>query len=200
MSIITKKICIIGEADINPHRLIHRSVDYQFGEKYLSSLGVTISKKTLEIPGVKPPEQLKLQLIIWNVIGSTKYQTLTSSYLRGSSGAVIAADFSCPETIKRLPEYIQLFLAVNPKAFIILALHQSDLVVHENLIQLKDFERVSRIYPTSVETGLYGEELFQQIANKILESCDNTYPLFHPNPERGNSCHFLPLTRESSGG
>lgn len=168
MSIISKKICIIGESGVNPNPLIHYSGNCQFSVQYLSTMGVTIYRKILELPGAKPPEQLKLQLLIWNLSGNTKYQAIAPTYLRGSSGAIIVADISLPETIKQLPEHIKLFSSVNPKGFIIVALNTSDLRDQEKLIQLKDYDGVSGIYLTSVKTGLYVEKIFKQIAYQLL--------------------------------
>jgi GTPase SAR1 family protein len=183
MSIISKKICIIGDSRVNPNSLIHHSVDYQLGVQYLSTVGVTISRKILDLPGVKPPNNLKLQLIIWNIAGDTKYKAIAPSYLRGSSGAIVVADFSCPETIERLPEHIQLFSSVNPKGFIIVALNKSDSITQEKLVQIKDLDGMSGIYLTSVNIGLYRDKIFQKIADKLLEPCDNFSPLVQPYPE-----------------
>lgn len=173
MSTLSKKICIIGESKVCKNSLIHQLGEHQFSDGYLSRLGVTISKITLELPGVKQPDKLKLQLIIWNLATNPKYKAIAPSYLRGSSGAIIVADIGCPETIEQIPEHIKLFSSINPKSFIIVALNQSDLMAQEKLVQLKDFKRVSGIYLTSVKTSLYVDKIFQQIAYKLLETRDN---------------------------
>ena len=147
---------LTGESGVNPNGLSYRSMDYRCGEHYLSTVGVTISQKLLILPGVNPLHTLKLQLVIWNVTGNTKYQVSAPSYLRGSSGAVILVDLSRKETIERLPEHIQVFLSVNPKGFIIIASNQSDLTAQENLeklIQLQDLKQLSETYPTSIKTS-----------------------------------------------
>ncbi len=176
MSIICKKICIIGESEVAKNSLISRFGECQFSDKYRSTVGVTISRKTLELPGLKQRDKLKLQLIVWDVTGNPKFKAIAPSYLRGSSGALVVADVSRPETIERIPEHIQLFLSVNPKGFIILILNKSDLIDEKELtkllqrVQLKDWERVSGVYQNPVTTASSVDEIFQQIAYRSLES------------------------------
>jgi small GTP-binding protein len=182
MSVISKKICIIGESEVGKNSLICRFVERQFSDEYLSTVGVQISRKTLQLQGVNPSHQLNIQLLIWSITGHPSFKAIAPTYLRGSSGAVVVADLTRPETIERLPEHIQLFLAINPKGFIIVALNKCDLIEQEKLtelIQLQNLEPVvSGIYHTSAKTGLYVDEIFLQIAYKILESCDNDFSPF----------------------
>ena len=179
MSLISKKICIIGESEVGKNSLICRFVERQFSDEYLSTVGVQISRKTLQLQGVNPSRQLNIQLLIWSITGHPNFKAIAPTYLRGSCGAVVVADLTRPETIERLPEHIQLFLAINPKGFIIVALNKCDLIEQEQLaelIQLQNLEQVvSGIYPTTAKTGLYVDDIFLQIAYKISESCDNGF-------------------------
>jgi small GTP-binding protein len=186
MSLISKKICIIGESEVGKNSLIRRFVDRQFSDEYLSTVGVQISRKTLELQGVNPPYKLNLQLLIWSLTGHPRFKAIAPTYLQGSIGAIAVADLTRPETIERLPEYIQLFLAINPTGFIIVALNKCDLLEteqRESLIQLNHLEQVSEIYLTSAKTGSYVDEIFLHIAYKILESCGNGFSLYQTSPE-----------------
>lgn len=183
MSIISKKICIIGEAEVIQNSLINSSVDYQFGVEYLSTVGVIIYRKIIELPGAEPPDKLKLHLLIWNLAEKAKFQDIAPSYLQGSSGAIIVADISRPETIKRLPKHIQLFSSVNPKSFIIIALNTSDLMAQEKLVPVNNSYGFTEIYITLVKTSLYVDKIFQQIAYKLLEPWDKSSILLKPYPE-----------------
>jgi len=174
VSIISKKICIIGESEVGKHSLIRRFVDHQFSDEYSYTLGVTIARKTMELPGLNSPDKLHLQLLLWNITGRSKFQAIASSYLRGSSAALVVADVSRPETIERLVDHIQLFLSINPQGWIVVALNKSDLIDEAELtklvqrIQLKDWEQVTGIYQTSAKNGSYVEEVFQHLARISL--------------------------------
>ena len=189
MSLISKKICIIGESEVGKNSLIRRFVDRQFSDEYLSTVGVQISRKTLELQGVNPPYKLNLQLLIWSLTGHPRFKAIAPTYLQGSIGAIAVADLTRPETIERLPEHIQLFLTINPNGFIIVALNKCDLIESERLealIQLNHLEHLSGIYLTSAKTGSYVDEIFLHIADKILESCDHGLSLYQTSPKLKN--------------
>ena len=175
MSMISKKICLVGDFGVGKTSLIRRFVDRHFSDEYLSTVGVKISRKTLELEGVRQQDKLNLQLLIWDLEGHTKFKALAPSYLQGSSGVVVVADVSRTETIDRLPEHVQLFLSVNPRGSIVVALNKSDLVDEEKLekltkiVQFENLDQVSGIYPTSAKTGSYVDEIFQQLAYKSIE-------------------------------
>ena len=177
MSTISKKICMVGDFGVGKTSLIRRFVERQFSDQYLSTVGVKISRKTVELVGVKQQDKVNLQLLIWDLEGHTKFKGIAPSYLQGSSGAIVVADVSRTETIERLPEHIQLFLSVNPKGSLIVFLFFFVLIDEDKLekfiqiIQLQEGgDRVSGIYPTSAKTGLYVDEIFQQLAYKSLEA------------------------------
>lgn len=167
MATISKKICMVGDFGVGKTSLIRRFVDRQFSDQYLSTVGVKISRKLIE--------SVNLQLLIWDLEGHTKFKGITPSYLQGASGAVIVADVSRLETIERLGEHVQLFLSVNPKGSIVVALNKSDLVDEEKLakltqlVQEKHSEKVAEIYQSSAKTGLYVDDMFHMLGEKILK-------------------------------
>lgn len=175
MPIISKKICLVGDFGVGKTSLIRRFVERQFSDQYLSTVGVKISRKTLELLGVKQQEKLNLQLLIWDLEGHTKFKAIAPTYLQGANGALIVADVTRQETLERLSEHIQLFLSVNPKGFVNVALNKSDLVEQEELVnllsyyQFKEQERVLTTYSTSAKTGSSVDEIFQKLAYRIIE-------------------------------
>ncbi len=170
---ISKKICLVGDFGVGKTSLIRRFVEHQFSDQYLSTVGVKISKKTLELRW-EEQQQLNLQLLIWDLEGHTKFKAITPSYLQGASGAIVVADVTRQETIDRLPEHVNLFLSVNPKGFIIIGLNKSDLIEPEKLEKLQQLlqtspqEQVIANYQTSAKTGLHVDEIFQKLAYRII--------------------------------
>ncbi|MEW6495663.1 MAG: Rab family GTPase [Cyanobacteriota bacterium] len=168
MAIISKKICMVGDFGVGKTSLIRRFVDRQFNDQYLSTVGVKISRKLIE--------SVNLQMLIWDIEGHTKFKGIAPSYLQGASGALIVADVSRIETIERIPEHVQLFLSINPKGSLIIALNKSDLIDDEKLtklvqmVELQKLERVSKIYQTSAKTGAYVDEIFEKLAYQLKAS------------------------------
>lgn len=176
MSTVSKKICMVGDFGVGKTSLIRRFVERQFSDQYLSTVGVKISRKTVELANVKQQEKLNLQLLIWDLEGHTKFKAIAPTYLQGSGGAIIVGDFSRQETLDRIPEHIQLFLSVNPKGLIVVALNKSDLVDEEKLsklllnYQFQDQQRVLATYATSAKTGIYVDEIFDKLAYRMIET------------------------------
>ncbi len=175
MSTISKKICLIGDFGVGKTSLIRRFVERQFSDRYLSTVGVKISRKTIELLN-NQAEKLNLQLLIWDLEGHTKFKSIAPTYLQGASGAAIVADVSRPETIERLTEHINLFLSVNKKGIIVVAFNKVDLIAKEDLAQIvegfqaKAIAQVLAIYQTSAKTSLSVDEMFQTLVNKIVET------------------------------
>lgn len=174
MAIISKKICLVGDFGVGKTSLIRRFVERQFSDQYLSTVGVKISKKTVDVSSPESGDTLNLQLMIWDLEGHTKFKAIAPSYLQGASGGIIVADATRKDTIERIPEHVNLFFSVNPKGVVIIALNKSDLVDEEKLDKLAQMvpsfkpEQIMAQYQTSAKTGLYVDEMFQKLSNKII--------------------------------
>lgn len=174
---ISKKICLIGDFGVGKTSLIRRFVDRQFSDQYLSTVGVKISRKTVdcEPKGSQPPASV--QLLIWDIEGHTKFKAIAPSYLQGASGAVIVADVTRLETVQRISEHIDLFLSINAKGLIVIAFNKIDLLTDlelENAMkrapELNQQERILTCYQTSAKTGAYVDEMFYLLAQKFIAS------------------------------
>jgi small GTP-binding protein len=174
MSTISKKICLVGDFGVGKTSLIRRFVDKQFSDKYLSTVGVKISRKLIELSKTEPQKAQEIQLIIWDIEGSNKFKAIAPSYFQGAKGAIIVADLTREETLHHILEHIQSFLAVNPKSCIVIALNKSDLIEAEylekvqHLYQINDQKCVLGNYLTSAKTGNNVDEIFQVLAHSLI--------------------------------
>lgn len=180
MSVISKKMCMIGDFGVGKTSLIRRFVEREFSDQYLSTVGVKISRKTVELEAVKERGNLTTQLLIWDLEGHTKFKAIAPSYLQGSSGALVVADVTRNETIERLTEHIELFSSVNPKGVLIIALNKCDLVDEDKLAKLVEFsqdiinsistdrDRVLGTYTTSAKTGSSVDDIFYNLATRMV--------------------------------
>lgn len=172
---ISKKMCMIGDFGVGKTSLIRRLVDRQFSDQYLSTVGVKISRKSVELEGLKERENVTAQLLIWDLEGHTKFKGIAPTYLQGASGVLIVADVSRSETIERISEHIQLYSSVNPKGVIIIALNKVDLVDEEKLALLVEIahsmsqDKVVAVYTTSAKTGKDVDEIFHKLAYTMVE-------------------------------
>jgi small GTP-binding protein len=170
MSVIARKICLIGDFGVGKTSLISRFVDHQFSDQYLSTIGVKISRKLVDVESAGT--QTVFQLLIWDIEGSTKFKTIAPSYLQGAKGAIVVADVTRPETLEHLSEHVERFANLNPQGLFVIALNKSDLVDPEQLdALLKQSQNhqpgVLSIYPTSAKTGTHVDQLFQTLAKNL---------------------------------
>ncbi len=175
MSIISQKICTIGDFGVGKTSLIRRFVEREFSDEYLSTVGVKISRKTMNLATNKPNNSIKVQFLIWDIEGKTKFKGIAPSYLQGAKGAIIVADLTRKETILNLQEHIDLFASINPKKTkIILAFNKFDLVDQEKQINIIKDELISKnnkiisTYYTSAKTGENVDNMFYTLAENII--------------------------------
>jgi hypothetical protein len=90
---LQKKICMLGAFSVGKTSLVKRYVQSVFSETYLTTVGVKIDKKTVELPG------RSLNLILWDLAGEDDVNALRMSYLRGAAGYVLVADGTRPATL-----------------------------------------------------------------------------------------------------
>lgn len=172
---ISKKICLVGDFNVGKTSLIRRFVDRQFSDQYLSTVGVKISRKNVELEEVAGKTNVEVQLLIWDLEGSTKFKAIAPTYLQGSKGVIIVADLTRSETIEHIQDHIKLFLSMNPKGQIIVALNKSDLLDDAKIAKMMasyqlDSEKIIAIYNTSAKTGKNVDEIFQTLTAKIMET------------------------------
>ncbi len=170
MSLISKKICLVGDFGVGKTSLIRRFVDRQFSDRYLSTVGVKISRKLVESPESEPQSLQGTQLLVWDIEGSNKFKGIALSYFQGAKGAVIVADVTRPETLTNIHEFITSFIAVNPKSHLVIALNKSDLIEVEYLEKLQKAYQFNQpcvlaTYLTSAKTGNNVDEIFQILAH-----------------------------------
>jgi small GTP-binding protein len=172
MSIISKKICFLGDYGVGKTSLIRRFVDRQFSDQYLSTIGVKISRKLVEIPALNSLESQQVQLLIWDLEGRTKFHAITPSYLQGATGAVIVADINRKDTIDRVREHAQLATSANPKGIkLIVALNKTDLNEDESheMPLFQDYPEILVTYLTSAKTGQNVDEIFQKLTHSMMK-------------------------------
>jgi small GTP-binding protein len=119
--IIQKKVCLLGDFAVGKTSLVRRFVEGRFDDKYLSTVGVKISRKSLARDGHQ------LNLLIWDLAGGEEFMRYETSYLRGATGALIVCDLTRPETLAKAQQYAAEMRRVNPAAACVLVANKVDL-------------------------------------------------------------------------
>jgi small GTP-binding protein len=117
---IQKKVCMVGTSGGGKTSLVAKFVHSMFSDKYLTTVGVKIDKKTVAIDGNE------VMLMIWDLAGDDDYQRLQTSYLRGTSGYLLVADGTSQITLDQAIEIQgRVTEATGPVPFL-LALNKAD--------------------------------------------------------------------------
>jgi small GTP-binding protein len=83
---IKKKICMLGAYGVGKTSLVRSFVYSIFEDKYHSTVGVKIDKKTVNI------ENETVEFLLWDIAGEDERFTIPLSYLRGTSGYMLVVD------------------------------------------------------------------------------------------------------------
>jgi small GTP-binding protein len=90
--VIQKKIALLGAPGVGKTSLVRRFVESIFDDRYLTTIGVKVDKKTVSAAG------RDVMLMIWDVAGAEESFSVPSSYVRGAAGYLLVVDGTRPET------------------------------------------------------------------------------------------------------
>ncbi|WP_414562718.1 MULTISPECIES: Rab family GTPase [unclassified Anabaena] len=161
-----KKICMVGAFATGKTSLVTRFVHSIFSEKYQTTVGVKIDKKTVNI------QDNKLNFILWDIHGEDEFQKIRMSYLRGSAGYLLVVDGTRKNTLEKAFDIQTRVEAAIGKVPFILVLNKEDMT-DEWEIEKTDIDAVVKkgwtMIKTSAKNGLGVEEVFQTLARQILD-------------------------------
>jgi small GTP-binding protein len=166
MATIQKKVCLLGDFAVGKTSLVRRYVEGRFDDKYLSTIGVKISRRTLEVGSDT------LNMLLWDLAGGDEFSTVESGYLRGAAGALVVCDLTRRETITSYQRYSQQLRAANPSAVIAFLANKVDLTL-ERVVSDADLDAIcvhldGPCYLTSAKSGQGVEAAFAHLGQMLL--------------------------------
>ncbi len=90
---VQRKVCVLGGFSVGKTSLVKRFVESIFSEAYITTVGVKIDKKTVDL-GTR-----SVSLILWDMAGEDDTGSLRLSYLRGAAAYLLVADGTRPATL-----------------------------------------------------------------------------------------------------
>jgi small GTP-binding protein len=163
---IQKKICMLGAFAVGKTSLVDRFVESIFSERYYTTVGVRIERKTVQM------DEQALHLIIWDLAGEDDFLQIRLSYLRGATGYLLVADGTRRNTLELALEIQQRVQGTLGNVPFVLLVNKADLTdewdVTESLLQeLRG--RGWNWLKTSAKTGAGVEEAFAPLASLMME-------------------------------
>lgn len=162
MGKISKKVILLGHFNVGKTSLIRKFVHARFSEKYLTTIGVTIEKKTLNLQGNE------FTMIIWDIAGEISLEKTQLSFLMGAHGVIYVFDLTRESTWANITEEMEFLKKKLPCAKIKIVGNKSDLVDKTAADDILSKIPVSVDYLSSAKTGENVEEMFAELAHDML--------------------------------
>lgn len=166
MTVLEKKICMMGAPGVGKTSLVRRFVDSVFSEKYMSTIGVKIDRKTVEL------DDLTVNLMLWDLQGEDAYQWVRMQYLRGASGYILVADGTRADTFEVAIGLQENAAGRSDDLPFVLCLNKADLwgqwaisATQQEWLKEKGWT----VFQTSARSGDGVEEAFFDLATRMIE-------------------------------
>jgi len=163
---ISKKICMLGLLSVGKTSLVDRYVHSIFSDRYLSTIGLKISKKSVNVDGTE------MSIVLWDLEGKDEYTDINMLNLRGAMGFFVVADLTRLETFEAALKIRQIVLDMLGQDIPnMLLLNKNDLPdweVDEARIEKARASGIKILY-TSAKTGTAVNEAFGTLARDMLE-------------------------------
>ena len=162
---IQKKICMVGVFGTGKTCLVQQFVHSIFSVKYLSTVGVKIDRKEVQVG------DQKVTLMLWDLEGRDGTRDVSASYVRGAHGVIYVADGTRRDTLDQIHELRDMVTGVVGEIPSAVAVNKIDLVDQWQLTEADEeafSARGLQRFRTSAKTGRGVEETFQWLAEATL--------------------------------
>lgn len=161
---IQKKICLLGASGVGKTSLVRQYIEGIFDEKYLTSIGVKIDKKLVDVG------ETTVQLMLWDIEGVDKFSGFQPRYLRGAAAFIIVTDRSREGSLQ---EGMKIMKAARDNSSVpaVLAINKCDLdsawtAPEEELEEFRS--KFIKCFDTSAKTGQHVEDMFKLLATELV--------------------------------
>ncbi|NNK50472.1 MAG: GTP-binding protein [Xanthomonadales bacterium] len=170
---MTRKVCLLGAFAVGKTSLVRRFVHGVFDERYLTTLGVKIDTKTVQLKGDT------VKLVVWDIEGadpdddgSSPVRSRMQTYLQGADGVLLVVDGTRAATVETARIIVGDFSKQHPGVPLILMLNKSDRADEWQVDpqQLEGFPGLSRSFSTSALSGQNVEAAFTFLAELLAET------------------------------
>ncbi|KAM4060618.1 Ras family protein [Hirsutella rhossiliensis] len=197
---IAKLVCI-GDSGCGKSSLTIRLCEGRFSPHHDVTIGVEFGSRIVPVgpPHTKSPSpfsapdglpdpprdtsntpQKHMKLSLWDTAGQETYKSVTRSYFRGASGALLVFDLSRKQTFQHVTDWLNDLRAIaEPDIVVILVGNKADLTQQEENkreVTREDAESwakrngVMEYVETSAKSGENVERAFMRVAERIFQN------------------------------
>ncbi|KAM7200529.1 ras-related protein RABB1b [Naviculisporaceae sp. PSN 640] len=139
--------------------------------------------RTIPPPAAPPPPQKHMKLSLWDTAGQETYKSVTRSYFRGASGALLVFDLTRKSTFQHVTDWLNdLRQIAEPDIVVVLVGNKADLaspdadggnkreVTREEATEWAKRNGVLEYVETSAKSGENVEKAFMRVAERIYQN------------------------------
>lgn len=161
-----RKVCLVGDFAVGKTSLFNRFVYNRFSESYLTTVGVLVQRKVVQINGNE------LTMILWDTEGGKDSSALNVSYVSGAAGAVIVCDLTRASTILHCQGYITALRRMNQQIRLVLAGNKLDILDpdHKHLTVMRQVAHKEQLALTltSAMSGEGVDAMFTSLGQSLI--------------------------------
>lgn len=162
------KILIIGNSSVGKSNILLRYTDNIFNDSFLPTIGVDFKIKNITV------DNQKIKLNIWDTAGQERFQTITSTYYKGSHGIVLVYDITDKESFNNINNWVSEVKKNAGSGVVMLLVGNKSDLESDRVVTSKegqDFANMLGInfLETSAKTDSNIKETFNVLAKNIHE-------------------------------
>jgi small GTP-binding protein len=162
MKQVKKKVILAGSMSVGKTSLVNKYIYHKFSEQYISTIGVRIDKKSIELGDTQ------LNMILWDLAGENNQINTPQSYFLGAGGVLYVIDLNNPATFIAVAEEIDFIKNKLPNVPLLLIGNKKDLLSPSELDKVLDMISITPDYLTSAKEGENVELIFEKIGIKMI--------------------------------
>jgi small GTP-binding protein len=175
MENIVKKVCLCGDPAVGKTSLIRRFVTGRYDDKYISTLGSVISKKSV----YNSRKDCNVKMMVWDISGQAEFKRIHASGFSNAAGGIAVCDITRPETVEHLKEWLSNFRKyAGPGVPAVILTNKFDLMEADPKVILAIHKKLKtlgcKILSTSAKTGHNVEKAFSILVDAMLTNGSKT--------------------------
>ena len=164
---------LLGDPAVGKTSLIRKYVFDIFDDRYLSTVGAKVTKKTSTVEIPEAEVKVDLNLMIWDIAGQKMFNDVHQSYYTGVEGALLIADLTDRGTFDSLFDWIRgVIKAAHPKDVKVLVLANKFDLQDEVAISKQEIDEITgslgvKYLFTSARDGTNVENAFMAMSESL---------------------------------
>jgi small GTP-binding protein len=159
---ISRKVILTGSFGVGKTSLFNQFIYEKFDDKYLTTIGVKVNKKSLSIDGED------ISILLWDIAGEISQDKVPVSYFLGASAMIYVFDLTRPSTFKNIAADVEYLKKMIPDGIIRLVANKKDMLTAEKIKEILEGIKTEISIVTSAKTGENVESLFTDLAKELI--------------------------------